>query len=109
MNKQTNFWELYELAKDVLTDIELIDNEEFHDQTLSVMTSSRNSEPILSIHLTLKGMDMFMSHVRARAEQIGEEVPEPFAVVLEMFPDTERVAWTGVPGLEFMALREVTK
>jgi hypothetical protein len=108
-NKQTNFWDLYELAKEVLTDIELIDNEEFHDQTLSVYTSSKDLDPILQIHLTKKGFDMFMEHVRARSEQIGEEVREPVEVPLSTYPDTLKVTWLGVPGLEFFTLREVPK
>ena len=109
MNKQTNFWELYELAKEVLTDIELIDNEEFHNQTLSVMTSSRNMQTVLQIHLTRKGFDMFMEHVRTRSEQIGEEVREPIEEPLNVYPDTLKVIWIGVPGLEFFCLKEVTK
>lgn len=109
MNKQTNFWDLYELAKEVLTDIELIDNEEFHDQTLSVYTSMKGSDTILKIHLTRKGFDMFMEHVRTRSEQIGEEVREPIEEPLSIYPGTLEVDWIGVPGLAFFCLKEVTK
>lgn len=109
MNKKTNFWDLFELAKEVLTDIELIDNAEFHAQTLSVMTSSRNFEDILSVQLTPKGFNMFMEHVRARAERIGEEVREPFSTHMKEHSDYDIVRWLGVPGLEFMCLKEVSK
>lgn len=113
MNKQTNFWELYELAKEVLTDIELINNEKFHKETLTIQTlpewASVSGEPILSIHLTNKGFGIFMEHVRIRSEQIGEEVSEPVETPLESNPQMTRMSWLGVPGLEFFYLKEVTK
>lgn len=108
MNKQLNFWELCELAKEMLTDVGLIDNEEFHNETLSVTSlpgyASVTKEPILSIHLTNKGFDMFMEHVRARAEQIGEEVREPIETPMKPVSTYTRVSWLGVPGVEFLKL-----
>lgn len=108
-----NKWELFELAKEVLTDIELINNEEFHKETLSISTQpafcSVSGEPILSVHLTSKGFDMFMEHVRTRSEQIGEEVREPIETPHGTADPMIRVSWIGVPGLEFFHLKEVTE
>lgn len=106
-----NKWELFELATEVLTDVELMRNEEFHHETLTIQTlpdwASITGETVLSIHLTNKGFDMFMEHVRVRSEQIGEEVREPINNAMETTKSMTRVSWLGVPGLEFFCIKDV--